>query len=224
MNTQAIGILFLKDLFLSRKPLFAYFVGGICSSGLACVPNETVAFTGSILSITVAIGAGMHLIGGLLLGETIEQTRIFVMSLPISLMDYSIAKIAVVLTTYLIPWSAMLACSMILHYILPESKQGTVAIIPVIFLYLLGAFTIQLVTAVLTESIGWTIFMVVCCNVLLNVFLKKLYSFSAIIEAAESDVLIWPPLVQQILLIELLIIVSAIAIAITFQARKRDLI
>src|SRR5262245_40288089 len=100
MNTHAIQILFLKDLFLSRRPLFVYFSAGMACTILACIPNETISFIGSLLIITVAIAAGIHLIGSLLLAESWDQTRLFVMSLPVSLLDYSIAKIAVVLTTY----------------------------------------------------------------------------------------------------------------------------
>ena len=118
MNLQAIRILFLKDLFLSRRQLFAYFVAGMAASGLVCIPNSTLAFVGFILVVTVAIAAGIHLIGTLLLSETTDQTRLFVMSLPISLLDYSIGKISVVLTTYLIPWTAMFASLVIATFVM----------------------------------------------------------------------------------------------------------
>ncbi len=41
MNTQAIQILFLKDLFLSRWPLFGYLAGGLLSAMVACLPGES---------------------------------------------------------------------------------------------------------------------------------------------------------------------------------------
>jgi len=224
MNTQAIRILFLKDLFLSRRPLFVYFAAGLGCSLLVCVPNETIKFIGSMLIITIAIGAGLHMIGGLLLGETMEHTRLFILSLPVSLLDYSIAKIAVVLTTYLIPWSAMLACTTIVTFILPGSNQGAVAVIPVTFLYLLSGFTIQLVTAVVTESFSWTVCVVIGCNIFLNVFLKIVHSIPEISEAAKSHVVTWPPVVMQILAAELAVIVVAIGLSLFFQTRKRDLV
>ena len=102
MNAQAIRILFLKDLFLSRWPLFGYLVGGLASAAVACLPNEAAGFIGFIMMVTVTIAAGIHLIGVLLLAESADMTRTFVMSLPISLLDYSVAKIAVVLVTFLI--------------------------------------------------------------------------------------------------------------------------
>jgi hypothetical protein len=67
MNTNAIRILFLKDLFLSRWPLFGYLVGGLLSVMVACLPGELAGFIGFILMVTVTIAAGIHLIGVLLL-------------------------------------------------------------------------------------------------------------------------------------------------------------
>ncbi len=222
MNLKAIRILFLKDLFLSRRHLFAYFVGGLAASALACTPNATLAFVGFILVITVAIAAGIHLIGTLMLAETTDQTRLFVMSLPISLLDYSIGKISVVLTTYLIPWTAMFTCLIIATFVM--GKQGNVAVLPTIFLYLLCAFMLQLVTAVVSESVGWTICVMVGCNVGMNVFLMQLFANAEVVEVVKSDVLSWPSIVLQIIGVELLIITVALATAFLFQTRKRDLI
>ncbi len=187
MNTQAIRILFLKDLFLSRKPLFAYLAGGLICACIACVPRETFAFMGFIMVITVAIAAGIHLIGTLLLGDSMDQTRLFVMSLPVSLLDYSIAKISVVLTAYLIPWLAMLTLFGVVTFMVPGGKHGAFAVVPAIFGFMLAGFTLQLVTAVVTESLGWTIGMVVAGNVLLNLFLKKLFENPTIQEVTRAN-------------------------------------
>lgn len=224
MNAQAIQILFLKDLFLSRRTLFAYFAAGLASCVLAGIPNPTIGFVGFILMLTVAIASGYHLIGNLLLAETTDHTKLFVMSLPVSLLDYSLAKIAVVLTTYLIPWLGMFACATILAFVLPWAKQGSVVILPAIFLYLLASFMIQLVCAVVTESGGWTICVMVASNVLLNVFLMKLFSDPTVSVITKNDVVTWPPIVVQIVGVEVGLIVVALAMALFFQTRKRDLI
>ena len=222
MNLQAIRILFLKDLFLSRRPLFAYFVAGLAASAIACIPDATLAFVGFILVITVAIASGIHLIGTLMLAETTDQTRLFVMSLPISLFDYSISKICVVLTTYLIPWTAMFACLTIAAFVM--SERGSVVILPAIFLFLLSAFMLQLMTAVVSESVGFTICVMVSCNVGLNVFMMKLFQNAEVAAVIKSDVLTWPNFVVQVVAVELLIIAIALAMAFLFQTRKRDLV
>lgn len=224
MNTQAIGILFLKDLYLSRRPLFGYFAAGIACSAINVIPHPTLAFIGFILILTVAIGSGMHLLGELLLSEGSDQTRTFILSLPVSLMDYSIAKIAVVLTTFLIPWFTMLACSIVLTAVLPWGKAGAIPILVIVFLELLAAYTLQLVTAVISESIGWTIGVMVACNVFLNLFLMVLFQNSEVSESMKSTVPTLSPLMLKIIAIEVVIIVTALAAAFVMQLRKRDLV
>ena len=224
MNTQAISILFLKDLYLSRRPLFAYFAAGIACTAIGVVPHPTFAFIGFVLILTVAIGSGMHLLGELLLSEGNDQTRAFILSLPVSLLDYSVAKIAVVLTTFMIPWSTMFACSIVLTAALPWGHVGAIPMLVVVFLELLAAYTVQLVTAVISESVGWTVCVMVACNVFLNVFLMKLLQVPEIEQMSKSDLLKFSPLTIEIMCIELGIIVAALAMALAVQTRKRDLV
>ena len=222
MNMQAVRILFLKDLFLSRRFLFAYFAAGLVASAIVCIPNQTFSFVGFILVMTVAIASGIHLIGTLMLSETTDQTKLFIMSMPISLLDYSVSKISVVLTTYLIPWASMFFSLLIVTYTM--GKQGNVTVLPAIFLFLLSGFTLQLVTAVISESVGWTICVMVGCNVLLNVFMMQLFGNEDVKTMVENNVLSWPSFIVQVISIELVTILSALVIAFLFQTRKRDLI
>ena len=224
MNTQAIQILFLKDLFLSRWPLFGYLVGGLLSALVTSLPGQTAGFIGFILMITVTIAAGIHLIGVLLLAESGDMTRTFVMSLPISLLDYSLAKISVVLVTFLIPWFGMLASLTVLTFVVPEAKPGVLAFLVLTFLFMLAGFCLQLVTAVITESAGWTIVVVVLGNVLLNLFLKTIRENPVIASLSNSELVSWPPTVLQIMAIEISVILVALGMALLFQVRRRDLI
>lgn len=222
MSLKMIRILFLKDLYISRWILFAYLVGGLASCALGTVPN--MSFLSLVLIVTTAVGSGMYLLGDLLIGEGSENTRSFIMSLPVSLRDYSFAKISVVLTVFVIPWVLMLAFSVIMIAVLPTGKLGAIALTVVIFLELLAAFTVQLVAAAISESIGWTIAVMVGCNVFFNVFWMALMSRTEVAESAKSEVLNWPPLLVQVASIELLVIVVAIGIALIFQSRERDLV
>jgi hypothetical protein len=182
---------------------------------------EFIAF---IMMITVTIAAGIHLIGVLLLAESVDMTRTFVMSLPVSLLDYSLAKLAVVLVAFLIPWLAMLASLTVLVFIVPEAKPGVLPFLVMMFLFLLAGFCLQLVTAIITESVGWTIVVVVLGNVLLNLFLKTLNDQPVISSLAQSETLTWPPLVQKIMTGEVLVILVALGMALLFQLRRRDLV
>ena len=164
------------------------------------------------------------MIGVLLLAESIDMTRTFVMSLPVSLLDYSIAKISVVLVAFLIPWLGMLTGLTVLNFVVPEAKTGIVAFLVLVFLFMLAGFCLQLVTAVVTESVGWTIVVVVLGNVLLNLFLKTLNEHPVISELNKSEVLSWPPIVLQIMAVQAILIVASLAFAFFWQSRQRDLV
>jgi hypothetical protein len=81
-----------------------------------------------------------------------------------------------------------------------------------------------LVSAVVTDSIGWTIVVMVAGNVGLNLFLMNFNADPSVIAATKSDTVIWPPLVLQVLAAEWVIIFGAIALAFYVQTRKRDLV
>ena len=224
LNMQTITILFLKDLFLSRWMLFAYLMAGIASIGITFIPNKNASFVGFLLVVTASVGMGMHMISELILEERKNHTLSFIMSLPVNILEYSIAKLSVVLTAYLIPWSVMLVGAIVLIAVLPWAKHGTLAISIVIFLELLAAFTIQLAAAVISESIGWTIAAMVGGNVFFNLFLVGLFQKPEIAEAMKSETYAWPPIISQILGIEIAVILIALTLALAVQSRKRSFI
>jgi hypothetical protein len=224
MNAKMVGILFLKDLFLIRKTLFAYLIAGIVSSAIACYPNESIAFVGFLLVITVTIAMGIHMMSELILEERKSHTLSFVMSLPVKVTEYSLAKISVVLVTYMIPWTAMLIGSMLLISLLPTVKNGILLPTMLVYVEMLASFTILLAAAVISESIGVTIGVMVAGNVFLNLFLMKLFNAPEIVETIKLDRLTWTPLMSQVALVEFVVILAAIAIALAVQTRKRNFI
>mgnify|MGYP001558048623 CR=1 FL=1 len=118
----------------------------------------------------------------------------------------------------------MFACTVVAAFALPWAKEGSVIVLPAIFLYLLCGFSLQLATAVLSESVCWTICVMVSCNVLLNVFLMKLYAMPDVLAVTKGSVVTWPPVVLQIVAAESLVIAAALGLAFILQIRKRDLI
>jgi hypothetical protein len=118
----------------------------------------------------------------------------------------------------------MFACSIVLTAILPWNHVGAIPMLIVVFLELLAAYTVQLVTAVISESVGWTVCVMVGCNVFLNVFLMKLLQSPEVQELSKSNFLTFSPLMIQMMCIELALIVAALTLALAVQTRKRDLV
>jgi hypothetical protein len=118
----------------------------------------------------------------------------------------------------------MFACASMGTIILPWANQGSLVVLPAIFGFLLASFTLQLTVAVITESIGWTISVMVAGNVGLNVFLMKLFAMPTVAAVTKSDELSWPDVILQILVIEFVFVIVALAMAFFFQTRQRDLV
>ncbi len=103
-------------------------------------------------------------------------------------------------------------------------QPGAVVVLPLIYCFLLAGFTLQLVTAVVSESVGWSISVMVACNVLLIFFLMKINAVPEIAAARRSEVLTWPPSAAlQILGFELLVIAASISLALFLQTRRKEI-
>ena len=224
MNVRMISVLFAKDLFLSRRVISAYLLAGFVSIALSFLPNEAVAFTGFILILTTAIGLGMQLIAQLVLEERKNHNLSFIMSLPVTPIDYSLSKIAVVLSTYCIPWGVMYFGSVLLIYQLPWVPDGRIMTGTIIFLELFASFSVQLATAIISESMGCTIAAMVFGNVFLNLFITGMMRNPELAESMKSETVFWTPLMLQIVGIEMAIIVGVIGLAVLLQTRKRDFV
>jgi hypothetical protein len=146
------------------------------------------------------------------------------MSLPVSLLEYSLSKLLVVLVTYLIPWCSMFALTAIGTVVLPWAERGSLAVLPTIFGFLLVSFVVQLVVAIVSESVGWTIAVMVVGNVGLNVFLMKFMAIPEVKAVANSEVLSWPWPIVAAILTEAAIVLVALGLAFALQTRKRDII
>ena len=115
----------------------------------------------------------------------------------------------------------MLIGTMFLIAVLPSAKDGMLALSVIIFFELFASFALQLVTAIVTESVGSTIAVMVAGNVFLNLFLMKLFSIPEIQESIKADAYYWTPIESQIIAIEIAVIVICVVVALAIQSRKR---
>ena len=92
INVSMIKKLILKDWHLTRKVIAMYMGGAILALSFISL-GETWFYMASVLLICMLIGLGNHQIAITIIGERKEQTLPFVMSLPISPVDYAIGKL-----------------------------------------------------------------------------------------------------------------------------------
>ncbi|HEV7504018.1 MAG TPA: ABC transporter permease subunit [Thermoanaerobaculia bacterium] len=222
MNTTIVKQLILKDWHFLRGPIIGYLAGGAVALLLICTGSEGGFFAGLVLLITVLIAVGIHLAMTTVVGERKEQTLPFVMSLPISYMEYTTAKILANLLIFLIPWSAILLAALALFTI--GNAGGIIPFMVLVVTYLFTAYTLLLAVAIVSESQSWAIGAMVFGNLFLQAFFYGITHDPGIASKMKGHVAVWSPTAVTILVVEIVLILLLLGGTFFFQARKKDFI
>ena len=224
MKNSIIGHLILKDLRVNGRLISLTVAVGIAALVIARYGGETVRLVASVWFFVALCVLGSALPGSAILNERKKQTLAFIMSLPVSSVQYSIAKIVSIWAMFLVPWLTLLVCALIFieaGHIVPPGAIPSVLMLAM--LPLIG-FCLISVAALAGESEGALIGASIVCNSsywLGWYFLARTPSLRA---NWTGPVAVWSPEVMTILFAELGSIVFIVAITLFIQSRKRDFI
>ena len=222
MNSFMIKRLILKDWYLYRWPIVGYFVVGLMAIGIVASGGEMAFNAGSILLITVIIALGMHLAIATTVAEHTEHTLPFVMSLPISITDYTAAKLLGNLLIYLVPWSLLLGGACLLFTL--RNAGGVIPFTVLTLVELFASYALTLAIALVSESMAWTIVVTVILNLSLQGYLYFVSHIPAIADTINGPTAVWSSVAVTLLVVQLAIIVVGLGLAFFLQARKTDFI
>ena len=105
MNYRMLKPLIQKDWYLQRFVILGYSLAGLVALVLVNLPDQTWANIGNLLLISVLIAFGFHLAVGNIITERSQHTLPFIMSLPVSVREYTLGKILANSLIYLVPWT-----------------------------------------------------------------------------------------------------------------------
>ncbi|GGY83791.1 hypothetical protein GCM10011613_30870 [Cellvibrio zantedeschiae] len=219
LNQPMIKKLIAKDWHLTRKINALYLAGGIFALSFISL-GEWQFYIGSVFLITVLIGLGNHQIAITIVQERKEQTLPFIMTLPISPMDYIIAKMIANMTIFIVPWLIILA-GMVVVFIATPIPDGLLPFSIILCLLMLVNYCItwSVGTALATE--GATIFVMIVLNCLVNPAMYLLGKTPEIGSHTKDAYMVWNSTATGIVLAEVLIAVLALIVAVCIQARKK---
>ncbi|TQV86935.1 ABC-2 transporter permease [Aliikangiella coralliicola] len=222
MNTVMIKHLFVKDWQFCRNALAFYFAIGVASLFLISVASKLSFYVGIVLLVSILIIIGAHLIFVTVVNERKEQTLSFVMSLPVTFSDYTVAKLIANIVAFLIPWGLLVAGVLSVISFNADIPNGLIPFALIVLLELFVAYLLVLSVALITESEVWTIVMTTICNIGVSLFWFWISSFAGISKHIQGETAIWNTTAASIILIELMI--AALIIIVTFwcQSRKTD--
>jgi ABC-type transport system involved in multi-copper enzyme maturation permease subunit len=109
MNYSMVKSLIFKDWYFQRRSILLSLAGGVVSLGIVALGGKAGFFIGFVFLISIIITIAATLVMNTLVGERENQTLAFVMSLPISYLEYTTAKILGNLLIFVPFWLTLVA-------------------------------------------------------------------------------------------------------------------
>jgi ABC-2 type transport system permease protein len=222
MNRALIARLILKDWYLSRLLLVLIGAAGTLSIGLLYLRREDTGTIGLLSALIASVLLSILLPMQTVVNERKNHNLAFVMSLPISPMEYTAAKVVGNLSAFLVLWAAIaigvlgtLARTGIFGGLIPFGM--VVALAPFV------VFCLLLAVAIVVESEIWAVWTMGATNVSYS-FWFLLMKIPGLPEQLKSPVAVWSRPILLMLAGQITVIVVALGLTFYLQSRKRDFV
>jgi ABC-2 type transport system permease protein len=216
---QMVKRLILKDWQIYQKQLAAYVAGLLLALTLIGTGKAIPFYLGALMLLVLLICAGGFAIQSSLINERKEHTMPFIMSLPVTPMDFYWAKILANATLFLVPFLLVLGGTVALVLLTPL-PDGLLVWSLLIYLFLAMNFVISLCVAIVVESEGWNIFTIITLSTLTSPFMMGIGMFDAIGKNIKTEHIVWSLPALAILSAQLLIIAITLGVTSWVQSRK----
>jgi ABC-2 type transport system permease protein len=222
MNSAIIRQLVLADLYLLRWMILGAVAGGAAS--IAVIPLGRVpAYVGSVLLICALIILNIFLVMSGIVQERKDKVQVFLLSLPLSPMQYTGAKIASNAIGFLVPWLLLTAATLVMIRVswIPD---GTIPYFAAVLGYLLTYYCVLLAVGLVSDSTGWHAVVITCGNVSVNFLIAFLSSMPSVTLHRDGPVAIWTPDIVTLLVVEVALGAAAIGAGWYFRSRDTDFV
>ncbi len=234
MNRRAVFLLARKDLYLLRLPLAIYVGAGALAAVLSASADRSARSLGVTLAMNVFIGACFHLVIGNVLGERERRTLAFTLALPVSPREVTAGKLLSSVALYalcgLFAAIALVALAPVDVFAAGASDGrgllshalGWLAYLALVLGGFLVPFAGVLATAIVSESLGWTIAVASGMIFVLGNGLILLGSRLRFLAAYARDLARGGPTLPVTLVFEAALVVCILAFTFWMQERKRS--
>ncbi len=221
MSTSIVWRLIAKDLYLYR-----WLIGVALAVGLASLfiprfgegPNSlTLIF---LLTSVVALGIFIGIYG--IMNERKEKSLLFVLSLPISPLQHTLAKAAAALIAFLIPWSILTATIVGLTLAFDPPPDGMLPTSLTMMGFFLANFCVLIALALIAHSESWAVATILATNISVSLYMTTVPGLAGIREHLDGPIAVWSPTILAVFGLEAIVIVLALAALFLVQSRKKD--
>jgi ABC-2 type transport system permease protein len=223
MNTWVVGQLIRKDWRLNRTLIFASILAGMVALVIMQLATEATVVVGAVWFFIALILVGCMLPIGIV-NERKKQHLAFLMSLPISSIQYATSKLLSSTGMFLIPWLTLVMAALLSIVVRGIFPHGVIPLLLILALMPFVGFCIITAAALIGESEGWGIAANVACNSSYGLVYYFLSRVPAVMAHNSSPVVVWNSTVLKILGTELALIPLLLGVTYFVQSRKRDFV
>jgi ABC-2 type transport system permease protein len=224
MRRSVVGRLILKDWQLNLPLMLLTLAGGGIALAIVLVGGETATVVGAVWFFVALIIFGCFLPSSNIVNEKKKQTQPFLMSLPISPIQYATAKLVSTVGMFVLPWLTLSLASVWLiagRGVLPHGViPATLILLTLTFL----GFCMTTGTTLVGESEGWYIAATIVCNSSYGLVWYFMTRIPAVTHDLMNRVVVWNPTVLTMLGGEFGLIVLILALTLYLQSRKREFV
>lgn len=222
MSHSIIRELVVKDLRLARPLIAGSLAVGVLT--LAVLPWSRVAFfVGGTAFMVVLVLMNILLVGSSLINERKEKVRLFVLSLPVSTMQYNVAKLVSSLIAYVVPATLLTSAAVVLLETTPL-PNGFVPLTVAMSVHCLLYFCAYLALALVTDSPGWMTTVIVAGNVSLTFVLQFLIGLPSVGPNLAGQVAVWGADLVAVMAVELVLCVAVLVISFVAYSKKTEFV
>jgi len=224
MTDSVIPQLIRKDLRLHRLQMVVSFGAGVLALAVMQRGGEVSLVLGSTWYFVAIIVLACLLPISMVQNERKKQTLAFVMSLPVSYIQYTTAKMVSTVLMFLAPWLMLLICALTLITTRNTLPHGAIPMILIMALLPVVGFSLILAAALVSESEGWAIAATVICNSTYGIAWYLITKTPSLTANWTGHVAIWDQAVLRLLSAEVGLVALMIGLTFLLQSRKRDFI
>jgi ABC-2 type transport system permease protein len=222
VKNSVVWHLILKDLRLQRIQIIVSLAAGAAALALFEAKRELPAVLGATWFFVALIVLGCMLPMSNIIGERKKQNLAFVMSLPVSSREYTMAKILSTFGMFLTPW-ALLAIGA-LWLIGTGFPHGIIPVAVVLMLLVLVGFCVIAGVAIVSESEAWSAGAMIVCNSSYGVAWYLVIRVPETAKQLGGSVAIWSPRLLTMAGAECAVVFFCLGLTFYMQSRKRDFI
>jgi hypothetical protein len=219
--TSVVRELVMKDLQIMKIPSLCYWLGGIGAIALAITWGDSAGTIAFILFISTLFGAGVHAAMQTITEERREQNLPFIMSLPITIADYTRAKMLANLLLVGGIWLTLSAASYVI-FIGDVMPNGTIPFMTIILFAVFLAYIMILATTMIFQGLAPAIIALVGANLGTQALLWWISSLHGVRSTVNGMEVVWNTTYLTVLGCQVAAIVGLIALVFYAQSKKTE--